>query len=210
MPKVALLLGSSRSTGNVAGLAAWLKSLLENRLNANSSTVGAVSEYTITIVDPTQPPLPLGPIVEGAHIPAEIKDPSQHSSPAICEWATFVLSCDLFVILTPQYNWSFPGELKNSLDHLYWEWRGKPVMLVTYGGHGGNKCAAALRIVLDGGLHMRVVPKSVEITLPGGYIRDKLRVTADGPFPDFLDSYVTDVHEAVDQLKGMLNSSATE
>jgi NAD(P)H-dependent FMN reductase len=51
--------------------------------------------------------------------------------------------------------------LKNALDHLHAEWTNKPAMIVTYGGHGGNKCAAQLRQVLDG-LHMKTVP-----TMPG-------------------------------------------
>lgn len=198
MPKIGLILGSSRSSGNAAGLAAWLESLLKSRLETS----------TIAVVDPTQPPLPLGPVIEGARIPAQVREPSQYTSPAVREWSAFVVSCDALVILTPQHNWSFPGELKNSLDHLYSEWRAKPVMLVTYGGHGGNKCAAALRVVLEGGLHMSVVPKGVEITLPSAYIREQSRVTKDEPFPEFLQPYVADVNEAVDQLKELLTSSA--
>ena len=85
-------------------------------------------------------------------------------------------SCSGFIVLTPQHNWGYPGELKNALDHLYWEWRGKPVMLVTYGGHGGGKCASQLKEVMEGGLKMRVV-SAVEITLPEEYIRKGRRVT---------------------------------
>ncbi len=70
-------------------------------------------------------------------------------------------SAAAIVIVTPQYNWGYPAPLKNALDHLYQKWTGKPLVIVTYGGHGGNKCAAQLRQVAAG-LHMRPVA-----TMPG-------------------------------------------
>lgn len=43
-------------------------------------------------------------------------------------------------------------------------------MIVSYGGHGGGKCAAQLRQVAEG-LKMRVVPAMPGITLPESVIR---------------------------------------
>lgn len=65
-------------------------------------------------------------------------------------WSRKISSGDAFVFVTPQYNWGYPAPLKNALDHLYREWSGKPAMIVTYGGHGGAKCADQLRQVLEG------------------------------------------------------------
>lgn len=76
-------------------------------------------------------------------------------------WSRKVSEGTAFVFVTPQYNWGYPAPLKNALDHLYKEWSGKPAMIVTYGGHGGTKCAAQLQQVLDG-LEMKPVP-----TMPG-------------------------------------------
>lgn len=76
-------------------------------------------------------------------------------------WSRKVAAADAFVFVTPQYNWGYPAPLKNALDHLYKEWSGKPAMIVTYGGHGGGKCARQLRQVLKG-LHMKPVA-----TMPG-------------------------------------------
>jgi NAD(P)H-dependent FMN reductase len=42
------------------------------------------------------------------------------------------------VFVSPQYNWGYPAPLKNAIDHLYKEWLGKPAVIVTYGGHGGD------------------------------------------------------------------------
>ena len=64
-------------------------------------------------------------------------------------WGEKISSADAIVFVTPQYNWGYPASLKNAIDHLYREWAGKPAMIVSYGGHGGSKCAAQLRQVLD-------------------------------------------------------------
>jgi NAD(P)H-dependent FMN reductase len=53
------------------------------------------------------------------------------------------------VIITPEYNHSFPGQLKVAIDSLGPEWRAKPVGFVSYGGlSGGLRSVEALRLVL--------------------------------------------------------------
>lgn len=74
-----------------------------------------------------------------------------------------------FVFVTPQYNWGYPAALKNALDHLYAEWAGKPAVIVSYGGHGGVRCAEQLRQVLTG-LKMKPVATMPALTLPRGQI----------------------------------------
>lgn len=50
-----------------------------------------------------------------------------------------VEAADALVIVTPEYNRSIPGALKNLLDHLFPEYEGKPFSYVTVsaGGFGG-------------------------------------------------------------------------
>jgi NAD(P)H-dependent FMN reductase len=64
-------------------------------------------------------------------------------------WSRKVAAADAFVFVTPQYNWGYPAPLKNAIDHLYKEWEGKPVVILTYGGHRGDKCAAQLKQVAE-------------------------------------------------------------
>lgn len=57
---------------------------------------------------------------------------------------------DAVIIVTPEFNHSFPGALKSAIDELRTEWFGTAVGLVTYGGAaGGARAAEALRLVLS-------------------------------------------------------------
>jgi NAD(P)H-dependent FMN reductase len=64
-------------------------------------------------------------------------------------WSRKIAAAAGYIFVTPQYNWGYPASLKNALDHLYKEWNGKPAVIVSYGHHGGVRCAAQLRQVLD-------------------------------------------------------------
>jgi NAD(P)H-dependent FMN reductase len=79
-------------------------------------------------------------------------------------WSNKIDSFDGFVILTPEYNHSTPGVLKNALDYLYAEWNYKAVGLVSYGSVGGARAAEHLRLVC-GALQMAVVPQQVGLSL---------------------------------------------
>ncbi|MFI6518236.1 NADPH-dependent FMN reductase [Spirillospora sp. NPDC050679] len=45
---------------------------------------------------------------------------------------------DAFVIVTPEYNRSFPAPLKTAIDWYVDQWRAKPVGFVSYGGFSGG------------------------------------------------------------------------
>jgi NAD(P)H-dependent FMN reductase len=52
------------------------------------------------------------------------------------------------VVVTPEYNHSYPAGLKNLIDWHYKEWRAKPVGFVSYGGvAGGLRAVEHLRAV---------------------------------------------------------------
>jgi len=47
-------------------------------------------------------------------------------------------AADAFVIVTPEYNHSFPAALKNAIDWHFVQWQAKPVAFVSYGGLAGG------------------------------------------------------------------------
>lgn len=65
-------------------------------------------------------------------------------------WSAMVEAADAVVLVTPEYNYSFPAPLKNALDYLSREWKDKPAGIVSYGGiSAGLRAAHQLRQVLS-------------------------------------------------------------
>ncbi|CAL1695683.1 unnamed protein product [Somion occarium] len=201
--KIGLILGSARTNGNGAGLASWVSPIIQRRLN--KAPLKERKPFEVVTVDPTAPPHPLGPLLDGSRFPAQVTDPEQYPSPAIREWSRFVTSCSALVILTPEYNGAYPGELKNALDHLYYEWQRKPVLLITYGASGGGRCAKQLTEILTG-LKMQVVSDNLQISLPKEYIGGSERVVPGRTF-DFLSAYEAAVEKAAGELGELTSSS---
>ncbi len=59
--------------------------------------------------------------------------------PGLEHFSRTIAAADAVVIVSPEYNGSMPGVLKNALDYIYGEWFRKPVGIVTVssGGFGG-------------------------------------------------------------------------
>ena len=73
----------------------------------------------------------------------------RYEHPHTRDWSGLIDGFDGFVFLTPEYNHSFPGALKNALDYVYREWNDKAAGIVSYGGWAaGVRAAEALRLVL--------------------------------------------------------------
>ena len=114
-------------------------------------------------------------------------------------WGEEVSGATGVVIVTPQYNWGYPAVLKNAIDHLYREWQGKPILVITYGGHGGGQCGAQLRVV------MKAIGARLIDAMPGLLLARERVVTNDGqvdPAQDFA-GHVEDVKSALVELAAL-------
>jgi len=105
------------------------------------------------------------------------------------QWADKIASFDGFVFVTPEYNHSTSGVLKNAIDYLYAEWNNKAAGFVSYGAVGGARAAEHLRLVA-GELQMADVRQQVALSLltefenfsvfrPGDYNRAALDTLLD-------------------------------
>ncbi|MFI9809882.1 NADPH-dependent FMN reductase [Streptomyces sp. NPDC052301] len=75
-------------------------------------------------------------------------------------------AADAFVVVTPEYNHSFPASLKNVIDWHHAPWQAKPVGFVSYGGLGGGlRAVEQLRLVFAE-LHAVTVRDSVSLHGP--------------------------------------------
>jgi len=81
-------------------------------------------------------------------------DNTQHISQAQA-LAEKVVRADGFVIVSPEYNRGYPGELKMMLDMLFEQYAHKPVAIcgVSSGGFGGSRMIQQLKLVCIA-LHM--------------------------------------------------------
>ncbi|WP_381798711.1 NADPH-dependent FMN reductase [Streptomyces niveus] len=82
---------------------------------------------------------------------------------------------DAFVIVTPEYNHSYPASLKVLIDWHFDEWRAKPVGFVSYGGiSGGLRAVEHLRQVFAE-LHAVAVRDTVSFHNAGALFDDQGR-----------------------------------
>jgi NAD(P)H-dependent FMN reductase len=139
-------LGSTRPNRNGEQVAKWVYDIASRRGDAEFELVD-LRDYPLPHLDEPLPPS-LGQYQQ-AHTRA---------------WAEKIASFDGFVIVTPEYNHSTSGVLKNALDYVYAEWNNKAVGFVSYGASGGARAAEHLRLVA-GELQMADVRQQVELSL---------------------------------------------
>jgi NAD(P)H-dependent FMN reductase len=145
-PTVFVIAGSVRAGRRCLEIASWVTGIAAEASNLNCE-----------LVDLAEWPLPM---TDEPYIPQQ----GEYTQPHTQAWSRKIAAADAFIFVTPQYNWGYPAPLKNAIDHLYKEWEGKPAVIVSYGGHGGDKCAAQLRQVLEA-VHLKTVATMPAITL---------------------------------------------
>ncbi|WP_335937001.1 NADPH-dependent FMN reductase [Streptomyces sp. PTD5-9] len=83
---------------------------------------------------------------------------------------------DAFVVVTPEYNHSYPAPLKNLIDWYRAEWQAKPVGFVSYGGvSGGLRAVEHLRQVFAE-LHAVGIRETVSFAYAGALFDDEGRL----------------------------------
>jgi NAD(P)H-dependent FMN reductase len=96
----------------------------------------------------------------------DLSDPT-YSDPIVKAWNTTVKESDAFIVLSPEYNHSVPGELKNALDTVWlsFGFRNKPVGFVGYSGaiSGGIRAIEHLAHVF---VEAEAVPLRNTVVLP--------------------------------------------
>jgi NAD(P)H-dependent FMN reductase len=152
--KVGVIIGSQR----VRRVGPQITDFVFNTIKAQGHP-----EITLQLIDVAALNLPL---YDESGIPSRIYSTEDYDHEHTRVWARTIAALDAFVFVTPQYNWGIPAGLKNAIDYLFNEWKGKPAMIVSYGGHGGDKCAAHLKQVLAGGIDMLVVDETVNLAFP--------------------------------------------
>ncbi|WP_329116804.1 NADPH-dependent FMN reductase [Streptomyces sp. NBC_01353] len=114
---VAVVQGSTRDGRLGPVVANWLL-----------SHAAARPDMTVDLIDLAETPLPaVFPQLGQAPTAAEDRSLLAAVSPRLA-------AADAFVVVTPEYNHSYPASLKNAIDWHNKEWHAKPVGFVAYGG----------------------------------------------------------------------------
>lgn len=182
MKKVLIIMGSVRRGRRCPEIANWVAEIGRTQTSLDLELID-LAQWSLPLDD--EPAIPATGQYEHAHTRA---------------WAEKVASAQGIVVVTPQYNWGYPAALKNAIDHLYQEWRGKPLLIATYGGHGGNKCAAQLRQVADG-LKMQTLSTQPELTLDGAVIRGEAEFEVGRDLADYVEVVTQGLREMEQALQ---------
>ncbi|MDX6595030.1 MAG: hypothetical protein QOI72_412 [Solirubrobacterales bacterium] len=124
---IAIILGSTRPGRKGKDVADWVVAKAEERTTAQYDLVDLADNPLPHIDEPMPPSL------------------GQYAGDHTKAWAEKIGSYDGFVFVTPEYNHSTSGVLKNAIDYLYGEWNNKAAAFVSYGSLGGARAIEHLR-----------------------------------------------------------------
>jgi len=130
MLKVAIIVGSTRPGRKADTVARWVYEIAKKRSDASFEIVD-IADFNLPLLDEAMPPMM-----------------AQYSQPHTKTWAEKIGGFDAFVFVTPEYNHSTSGALKNAIDFLFREWNDKAAGFVGYGATGGTRAVEHLRLMM--------------------------------------------------------------
>jgi NAD(P)H-dependent FMN reductase len=130
--KIGIIIGSTRPNRIGESVAKWVHQIATTRNDAEFELVD-IRDYNLPLLDE---PLPAS---SGQYANAHTK-----------KWSEKMAYFDAFVFVTPEYNHSVSGALKNAIDFLYNEWKNKSAGFVGYGGAGAVRSIEHLRGIMGG------------------------------------------------------------
>jgi NAD(P)H-dependent FMN reductase len=145
-PVLQVIVASTRPGRRGIAVAGWIQHVAEQHDGFDVELVDLAEQNLPILDEPNHPRL-------GRYVHQHTKD-----------WSATVSRADAFLFVTPEYNHSYPGALKNALDYLSAEWADKAAGIVSYGGvSAGLRAATALKPVLAA---LRMVPVVEAVSIP--------------------------------------------
>ena len=163
-PKIGVILGSTRPGRNGKQVADWILDRAATRTAADYELVDLL-DYPLPHLDEAIPP-----------------SMGQYQGEHTKQWAAKIAEFDGFVFVSPEYNHSTSGVLKNAIDYLYAEWNNKAAAFVSYGSLGGARAIE----------HLRAIASELQIA----HVRQQLSFSLFTDFENFSAFKPGDQHEA--------------
>lgn len=76
-------------------------------------------------------------------------NPDRDIDPTAQKWLAKMAEQDAYIFVTPEYNHSIPGVLKNAIDYMDWQMVRKPAAIVSHGTAGGARAAMHLKEIIS-------------------------------------------------------------
>jgi len=144
--RIAIIVGSTRPGRQARAVADWVLEQASTRPGARYEIVD-LADHPLPHLDEPMPPS-LG----------------QYQHDHTKAWAATIGAYDGFIFVTPEYNHSTSGVLKNAIDYLYAEWHNKAAAFVAYGSLGGARAIEHLR-TMCGGLKIATIRQQLSFSL---------------------------------------------
>lgn len=125
--KIGIIVGSTRPGRNGEAVAKWVFEQSKRHEGAKFELVD-ISDYNLPLLDEPYP--------------AAMQ---QYSNEHTKVWSKKINEFDGYIVVTPEYNHSTSGALKNAIDYLNAEWANKAIGFVSYGSAGGARAVEHLR-----------------------------------------------------------------
>ena len=158
MPQLLIVPGSLRAASASKATARAIVKLIGDAAECKTADVGALPHYNADVTD----------------------------DPAVAAFIKSVGDADGVVFVTPEYNYSIPGVLKNAID---WAsrpaydsvFKGKPCFVVSISGGvlGGVRAQAHLKSVLNGMLARTHISKEIIVTFANKKVEDGMLADED-------------------------------
>src|SRR5258708_7399638 len=131
--KVAVIIGTNRQGRKSLNQARWVIKTLAKMDDVEAEMVD-LKDYAMPIFnEPTSPRY----------------NPKRQTNAVAQKWLAKLAEFEAYVFVTPEYNHSIPGVLKNALDYVDWQLNRKPAAVVSHGSAGGARAEVALKEILS-------------------------------------------------------------
>jgi NAD(P)H-dependent FMN reductase len=153
MSRLQIIIGSTRPTRAADRVAPWVI----DRARAHG-------KFDVEVLDLRDWPLPMF----GEHLGTigDFQDP-MYSAPIVKRWNQKIKEADAYLVVTPEYNHSVPGVLKNAIDSVFVSFaaRNKPQAVVGYsGGLAGG--VRAIEHLAQIAVEAEIVPLRSSVIIP--------------------------------------------
>lgn len=146
--KLGIVIGTTREGRQTTKQAQWV-----------ANTAAQFEDIEVTTIDLADYPMPFF-----AEPVSPRYNPNRTADPTAQKFLDVLAEQDAYIFVTPEYNHSIPGVLKNAFDYLDFQMLRKPAGIVSHGTVGGARAAMHLKEIIS---EAQAVPVSKFVALAG-------------------------------------------